>query len=72
MQKDLKMTIAENLKKDREAKGLTHSEYAKRIGSNRTTMYMYESGKRMLPTEVLFRIFQEYGTTPNQMLGVKD
>ena len=67
----LKETIAKNLKADRIKRGLTHTEYARRIGSSRTTMYLYETGKRLIPTEVLYRIYEEYGTTPNEIMGVK-
>ena len=72
MSKNLKETVARNLQKDRESRGMTHTAYAKGIGSTRTTMYLYETGKRLIPTDTLYRIYDAYGTTPNEILGVKD
>ena len=68
---NLRVTIAENLMRDREKRKLTHTEYAKRIGISRTTMYLYETGKRYIPTDTLYRIYETYGVTPNEMLGIK-
>lgn len=72
MDYEIKKTISNNLKEARERTGLTRTAYAEGIGSNRTTMYLYESGRRLIPTDILYRIWKTYGTTPNEILGVKD
>ena len=65
---DLKVTSPKNLEKIRKEKDLTHSEMAKVLGINRTTLYLYESGRRVLPTELVYKIYEVLGYTPNEVL----
>ena len=72
MEQNLNKIISKNLKGARERTGLTQTAYAEALGSNRTTMYLYESGRRIIPTEMLYKIYKTFGTTPNEMLGIDD
>ena len=65
---DLKVTIPKNLERIRKEKDLTHSEMARVLGINRTTLYLYESGRRVLPTELVYKIWEVLGYTPNEVL----
>ena len=62
--------IAENLTNARASLNLTRTRFADELGINRTTLYLYESGQRIIPTELLCLIYDKYGITPNQILGV--
>ena len=63
--------IAENLAKIIESTGKTNIEFAKELGINRTTLYLYLTGKRTIPTKLLYLIYEKYGVNPNEVLGVK-
>lgn len=66
---EVKEMLAESLKKVRGNQ--THSEFARRLNINRTTLYLYENGKRMLPAELIYKIWEEYKVSPNEMYNVK-
>ena len=61
---------AENIGRVRKRLGITHSELAEGLGINRTALYLYERGKRIFPTELLFRLYEKYGIEPNEVLGI--
>lgn len=72
METDIKEVLKENLEKVRDKECLTHSQFADRLKINRTSLYLYESGKRVLPTELMYRVWEEFGVTPNELLGIKN
>ena len=67
---DLKRITAESLERIRKREGLSHSELADKLGINRTTLYLYESGKRILPTEMIYRLHERLGIEPNEVLKI--
>lgn len=50
--------------------GMNQSEFAKSIGMSRTGLYLYESGKRLISTEALLKIYEKYNISPNEVLGI--
>lgn len=64
---DLKQITAESLERIRKRLGYTHSEFAKQLGINRTTLYLYESGRRVLPTELIYKLWVNLGIEPNEI-----
>jgi len=60
------------LRELREAKKLTQAELAKLCDLGESTISFYESGKREPSYEVLLRLAEKLGTTPNYLLTGKD
>ena len=67
---NLKKTTSENLENSRKKLGLNHSEFAEKLGVNRTTLYLYESGRRNIPIELLYRLWEVFKIEPNEILGI--
>lgn len=67
---DLKTITAESIERIRKRLGYTHTELAEKLGINRTTLYLYESGRRVLPTELIYRLWINLGIEPNEVLGI--
>ena len=67
---ELKESTQKCLKGIKKRYGLTQSELAKALGINRTTLYLYESGKRLIPTELVMKIWEVYKIEPNDVLGI--
>lgn len=62
--------IAERLGKVRREKGLTQVEMAKRLKTTQSMYSRYESGEIRIYADVLFKIAQILGVTPNELFGV--
>ena len=56
--------------KARKKTGLSQSDFAHELGLSRTAVYLYESGKRIVGTETLLKIWEKYGIEPNEVLGI--
>lgn len=55
---------------DRRGKiGLTQEELAKRLGTDRTTVVKWEKGKSFPRPQMLIRLAEVLGCTPNDLLG---
>ena len=67
---DLKKITSESLERIRKRLGYTHSEFAEKLGINRTTLYLYESGRRVLPTELIYRLWINLNIEPNEVLDI--
>ncbi|HEY0517259.1 MAG TPA: helix-turn-helix transcriptional regulator [Solirubrobacteraceae bacterium] len=67
---DLRKHFGENLRREREAAGLTQEELAHRARLHRTTISLHERGKRMpgLDTIVCLTWALELGS-PDELLG---
>ncbi len=63
--------ISTYIVKARHRLGLNQSEFARELGISRAGLHLYESGKRLISTEVLLKIYNKYGITPNEVLGIK-
>lgn len=67
----------ENFKKLRKNKGLTQKELCgelKKLGCDlaQNTYSQYETGKRLMPAEVLIKLTLFYETSADYILGLKD
>lgn len=67
---ELKEITAQSLERIRRKRGLTHKDFAEALGLNRTSLYLYESGRRVVPTELLCRIWEQFKVDPNDVLGI--
>lgn len=56
----------------RERLGLNQSEFARELGISRTGLHLYESGKRIISTDVLLKIYDKFNVTPNEILIAED
>ena len=60
------MAFKDRLREAREAAGLDQSDVAKLIGNlSNTSISNYENGTSFPKTEILFKLFEVLGTTPN-------
>ena len=62
--------IANNITKLRKRIGMNQSEFARSLGISRTGLYLYESGKRIISTEMMLKIYEKFSFTPNEILGI--
>jgi len=60
--------LVRSLRRVRRDYNYTHSDLASRLGINRTTLYLYETGKRTFPTELIYRLWKEVGVSPSDLL----
>ena len=65
---EIKEIIVRSLRRVRRDYKLTHSDFASRLGINRTTLYLYESGKRLFPTELIYKLWKEIGVSPSELM----
>ena len=64
------MTLGEKIKQQREAKGLTQLEFAKKIGYNTTgAISLIESGQRDISIDKVCEIARVLDVTPHWLLG---
>lgn len=67
------MTLGERIKQQREAKGITQLELARKIGYNTTgAISLIESGKRDLSLDKVCEIAKALDVTPHWLLGWAD
>lgn len=62
------MSIAENIKTRREAKGMTQEQLAERIGSTRSCIAMFERGSRTPDALLAKEIAKVFNTTVDELL----
>lgn len=63
------MTIAENLKNERNKKGLSQKEFADKLGINARTYASYERGERDISTALLLNICKTLNISSDVILG---
>lgn len=63
------MSIGENIKAARMAKGMSQDELSELTGANRVTISQYENGKFLPSVPALQRIATALGTTPAALTG---
>ena len=68
---NLQWMLSQRLKEIMKSRGMTKKEFAEELGINRTTLYLYESGKRMVPTELIYSLYEHYKIEPNEVFDVK-
>ena len=66
----LSLITAESIKEHREKLRMSQSEFANILGINRTSLYLYESGKRVVPTELIYKLLETFDIEPNDMLKI--
>ena len=62
----------ERIRDLREDKDMTQSQLAEILGLTQTGYSKYEIGKRDIPTQVLIKLADFYGTTTDYILGRTD
>ena len=55
--------VSNNIRRRREARGITQVEFAKGIGRSQSVVAQYETGKRMPSTETIGRIADYFGVS---------
>lgn len=67
------MTLGERIRQQREAKGMTQLELARKIGYNTTgAVSLIESGKRDISLDKVREIAKVLGVTPHWLMGWAD
>ena len=66
------MTVGQRIKEARKIAKLTQRELAEKAGTATGTIQQYELGKRDIPTEVLIKLADYYGTSIDYLLGRTD
>ncbi len=61
----------QNLRSYRESRELTQEDIGKILGMTSQQYYRYEKGKRDLPIKHLITLAKFYGTTIDNLLGLK-
>ena len=51
--------------------GLSQDGFAKAIGCEKTTVWFYENGKRLIASDALYAIWQAFGISPDMVLGIR-
>lgn len=69
---DVKMRAAENLKKYREAKGVTQKQLADHLMVKDNTVSTWESGKNSVDISIMFRICDFLGIKITDIYGVNE
>lgn len=64
--------LTERLKEARKRKGLTQTEVAKMIFSDRQAVYLYESNRRIPRLDVIEKLAKIYGVNPAWLVGWSD
>ena len=67
-----KERIGANLVRIRKRLGMNQSEFARELKINRNGLYLYESGKRIVSSEAMLKIYKRFGITPNEIFGLND
>lgn len=62
--------LGDQIRRLREASGLSMAEMARTIGVNRSTHFRYEAGERTPDVATLNRILDAVGASPEQRLAV--
>ena len=62
------MSIAENIKVRREAKGMTQAQLAERIGSTRSCIAMFERGSRTPDVFLAAEIAKVFNITVDELM----
>lgn len=65
-----RITLADRLRSQREARGITKDAVAKALRIDRQTWYRIELGAASLPADRLIEVARVIGVTPNDLLGV--
>lgn len=63
------MTLAENLKKERQRAGMSQKEFADKLGMNPRTYASYERGERDISTAVLLNICKTLNISSDKLLN---
>ena len=64
------MSLKDNIKQRRLARGLTLEDVAKHVGVSRQTVQKYESGVvANIPSDKIEKIAEVLGTTPSSLMG---
>lgn len=64
------MKYNEKLKIERKKRGITQERIAKDLGITQQQYYLYESGKRQLPIELLIKICNLYKISADELLEI--
>lgn len=64
--------LTERLKQARKRKGLTQTEVAKMIFSDRQAVYLYESNRRIPRLDVIEKLAKIYEVNPAWLVGWSD
>lgn len=67
----LKISQKETIKSIRKHYGLSQDGFAKAIGCEKTTLWFYENGKRLIGVDTLYAIWEVFGVSPDMVLGIK-
>ncbi len=64
---DVKMSLAEGLRRRREQLGLTQTQVAERFGSSQSRVAKMEAAHRSVVTDLLFKSLFRLGASPNDV-----
>lgn len=64
--------VSERIKQLREENGLNKTEFAKRVGVNRTTITRYENGELKPTLEAMININKAFGISLDWIAGLTD
>ena len=59
-----------SIKAVRNSLDMNQTEFAKALGISRTAVFLYENERRIVPTEVVLKLYDKYGIEPNETLGI--
>lgn len=65
----LQRRLGARVKTERQARAMTQDELASRIGLTRSSVANLETGRQNMTLETLYRLSQEFGVSPGELLG---
>lgn len=69
---NVKMQLCDILKELRSEKNLSQNQLAQRIGVNKSTIALYESGERLPSISMLISLSRTLGVTTDFLLGISN
>lgn len=60
------------IRKARRTAGLTLAQVAEAIGRDRSSVWRYENGKMVMPTDVLFKLLNLYKVSIKDVVEIKE
>lgn len=63
------MLLKDNIKKWRTTAKLTQEQLGKKLGVGKSTISMYESGERVPPVDIIYKLCQVFNTDMNTLCG---
>jgi ribosome-binding protein aMBF1 (putative translation factor) len=67
---ELKLSLAQSLRKERQRQGLTQTQLAKRLDSSQSRVAKMEAGDRSVSLDLLVRSLLAIGTTKRQLARI--